>query len=364
VSGMSEAKYWIGLSLVPDVGPVTSRRLLALMGTPENIFRAGMKDLLSLQGFGREKAHNIRNFPLWNEVERYERETEKKGIRVVGYNDSLYPAPLKEIEGAPIVLYMKGEYVPDDRFGIAVVGSRKYTAYGESVTQRIAGELSAAGFTIISGMARGVDTLSHKSALASGGRTIAVMGSGPDVCYPSENRGLMESIARSGCVISEFPPGTAPNRENFPRRNRLISGLALGVLVVEAAPGSGSLITANYALEQNREVFAVPGNITSLNSEGTNRLIRQGAKLVLGADDIIGELAPVLKGFITVKREESIELSEEEKSLCRVLSREPRHIDTVSREAALPAHKTLEVMLSLELKGVVRQSGGKRFYLA
>jgi DNA processing protein len=361
---MSETKYWIGLSLVPDVGPVMSRRLLALMGTPQNIFSAGTKDLLSLKGFRKEAADNIRNFRLWDEVERYERETEKKGIRVVGYNDPLYPAALQEIEGAPVVLYMKGEYLPDDRFGIAVVGSRKYTDYGESVTQRIAGELSAAGFTVISGMARGVDTLAHRSALVSGGRTIAVLGSGPDVCYPSENNGLMERIVRSGCVISEFPPGTPPNRENFPRRNRLISALSLGVLVVEAAPGSGSLITANYAVEQNKEVFAVPGNITSRNSEGTNRLIRQGAKLVLEAGDIIEELAPVLKGFITARREEAVELSEEEESLCRVLSREPMHIDAVSREASLPAHKTLEVMLSLELKGVVRQSGGKRFYLA
>ncbi|MEJ2695351.1 MAG: DNA-processing protein DprA [Candidatus Sulfobium sp.] len=361
---MSEARYWIGLSLVPDVGPVTSRKLLAVMGTPENIFRAGTKDLLSLKGFRKETADNIRNFRFWDEVERYERETRKKGIRVVGLDDPLYPAPLKEIEGAPVVLYMTGEYQPDDRFGIAVVGSRKYTYYGESVTQKIAGELSAAGFTIVSGLARGVDTLSHKSALASGGRTIAVLGSGSDICYPSENRGLMEKIASSGCVISEFPPGTAPNRENFPRRNRLISGLALGVLVVEAAPESGSLITANYALEQNKEVFAVPGNITSPNSEGTNRLIRQGAKLVMKAGDVIEELAPVLKGFITARKEESVELSEEERSLCRALSREPRHIDTVTREVSLPAHKTLEVMLSLELKGVVRQSGGKRFYLA
>jgi DNA processing protein len=361
---MSEARYWIGLSLVPDVGPVMSRRLLALMGTPQNIFSAGTKDLLSLKGFRKETADHIRNFRLWDEVERYERETEKKGIKVVGYNDPHYPAPLKEIEASPIVLYMRGEYLPDDRFGIAVVGSRKYTDYGEAVTQRLAGELSAAGFTIVSGMARGVDTLSHKSALVSGGRTIAVLGSGPDVCYPSENKGLMERIVRSGCLISEFPPGTPPNRENFPRRNRLISALSMGVLVVEAALESGSLITANYAVEQNKEVFAVPGNITSRNSEGTNRLIRQGAKLVLEAGDIIEELAPVLKGFITARREEAVELSEEEKSLCRVLSREPMHIDEVSREASLPSHKTLEVMLSLELKGVVRQSGGKRFYLA
>jgi len=361
---MSETRYWVGLSLVPEVGPVTSRKLIALLGSPENVFKAGLKELLAISGLGEEKARNIHGFGLWDTVEKQLSDTEKKKIKVVTYQDPHYPETLKEIEGAPIVIYMKGEYHADDRYGIAVVGSRKHTHYGEAVTQKISGELSSAGFTIISGMARGIDTLAHKSALASGGRTVAVLGSGLDVYYPPENRGLMEKITASGCAVSEFPPGTLPNKENFPRRNRLISGLSMGVLVVEATADSGSLITARYAMEQNKEVFAVPGSIYSANSEGTNRLIKQGARVVLRTDDIIEELASVLKGFIRMRGRENVDMSREESRVCATLSRDPKHIDMVSRETELPVHKILELLLSLELKGLVKQTNGKRFYLS
>jgi DNA processing protein len=361
---MSDIRSWIGLSMVQDIGPVTSRKLLTAFGNPEDIFKADTEALLSVNGISRNRAGNIRAFNRWDEVEKYAGVVEKKGISVVPFQDDRYPAVLKEIEGAPIVLYVKGEYHPDDRFGIAVVGSRKHTPYGESVTQRIAAELSASGFTVISGLARGIDTLSHKSALAAGGRTIAVMGSGPDICYPPENRGLAERIAVSGCVISEFLPGAIPDRENFPRRNRLISGLSLGVLVVEATDNSGSLITAGYALEQNKEVFAVPGNITSRNSEGTNKLIKQGAKVVLKTEDIIEELAPVLKGYIRTQQKENASLTEEENRVCMMLSREPKHIDLIAREGGMSVNQLLNLLLSLELKGVVKQASGKRFYIA
>jgi len=361
---MSEIRYWIGLSLVPDVGPVISRKLIASFGTPENIFNAEVEDLLSVKGISREKAENIKNFRGWDAVEKQFADLGRKNISAIGFNDPQYPEILKETEGAPVVIYIKGEYQDCDRYGIAIVGSRKNTGYGEAVTRRIAHELASAGFTIVSGMARGVDTLAHKSALNAGGRTIAVLGSGLDVYYPAENRGLMEMIAGSGCAISEFAPGTMPNRENFPRRNRLISGLSLGVVVVEAAAGSGSLITAQCALEQNREVFAVPGNITSPNSEGANRLIKQGARVVLDPDDIIEELAPMLRGFIKAKDRTTAGMSEDEAGLCGVLSREPKHIDLISREHGRPVQRTLELLLALELKGIVRQSGGKRFYLS
>jgi len=335
------------------------------MGNPENVFQAGKRDLLAVKGLSTEKADNIANFRLWDMVEKILKVTEKKGIKVVGYQDSCYPDVLREVDGAPIVLYQKGDYLPEDRFGIAVVGSRKHTEYGGMVTRRISAELSSSGFTIISGMARGIDTLSHTSALAAGGRTIAVLGSGLDVYYPAENRGLIERVASSGCAISEFPPGTMPNRENFPMRNRLISGLSLGVLVIEATSDSGSLITAKYALDQNKEVFAVPGNITSRNSDGTNGLIKEGARMVLSAADIVEELAPVLKGFI--KKSGSLpaaDLSEEERAVCDLLTGEPKHIDLLSREVVLPVQRILDLLLSLELKGVVRQSSGKRFYLS
>lgn len=361
---MSDIRHWIGLSMVQEIGPITGRKLLAAFGGPENIFKANAHDLLSVKGITRERVENIRKFSQWDEVEKYVGVIGKKGISVVTYQDGRYPEVLKNLEDAPLVLYMKGEYHPDDRFAIGVVGSRKHTPYGESVTQRLAGELSAAGFTVISGLARGIDTLSHKSALAAGGRTIAVMGSGLDVYYPPENRGLSERIASSGCVISEFLPGTMPNKENFPRRNRLISGLSLGILVVEATDKSGSLITAGYALEQNKEVFAVPGNITSRNSEGTNKLIKQGAKIVLKTDDIIEELAPALKGYIRKELKERVQLEGEESRLCAMLSREPKQVDLIARESGMSITQLLNLLLSLELKGIVKQASGKRFYIA
>jgi DNA processing protein len=361
---MSDIGYWIGLSMVQEIGPVTARKLFASFGSPENIFQATKDDLLTISGITRERAENVRKFSQWDKVEKYCARLKKLGISAVSFQDDRYPEPLKQIEDAPLLIYMKGEYHPDDRFSIGVVGSRKHSPYGESVTQRITGELAAAGFTVISGLARGIDTLSHKSALAAGGRTIAVLGSGPDVYYPAENRSLSERIAASGCVMSEFLPGTMPNRENFPRRNRLISGLSLGVLVIEATDKSGSLITAGYALEQNKEIFAVPGNITSSTSEGTNKLIRQGAKMVLHTDDIIEELAPVLKGYIRAKQKEKISLPEEEDRLCSMLSREPKHVDMISRESGLSVNQLLNLLLSLELKGIVKQASGKRFYIA
>jgi DNA processing protein len=358
---MSDIRHWIGLSMVHDIGPVTGRKLLAAFGSPENIFHANTEDLISLQGISKERAGHIRKFCQWDRVDKYLGVMERKGITAVPYQSERYPEVLRNIEDAPLVLYMRGEYLPDDRFAIGVVGSRTHTAYGESVTQRIAGELSASGFTVVSGLARGIDTLSHKSTLAAGGRTIAVLGSGPDVCYPAENRALTERIVSAGCVISEFLPGTLPNKENFPRRNRLISGLSLGILVVEATHNSGSLITAGYALEQNKEVFAVPGNITSRNSEGTNKLIKQGAKVVLNAGDIIEELAPVLKGYIKMNQRANTPLTGEEGGLCAILSREPKHVDLLSRESGLSVNQLLNLLLSLELKGIVKQSSGKRF---
>lgn len=361
---MSDIRYWIGLSLVPEVGPIMSKKLLALLGSPENIFNAGVQDLLAIKGLTKEKAANIRDFCSWDAIEKQLKDFDKTGMKAVVYKDAGYPDPLKEIDDSPIVLYMKGDYQPEDRYGIAVVGSRKHSDYGEAVTRKITGELSSSGFTIISGLARGIDTLAHKSALTAGGRTIAVLGSGLDVYYPAENKGLMEKIAQAGCVISEFPPGTKPNRENFPRRNRLISGLSMGVLVVEATADSGSLITATCALEQNKEVFAVPGNITSMNSEGTNKLIRQGAKTVLAAQDIIEELAPVLKGFIRAGNRQELDISDQEKTVCNILTGEPKHIDLLSRESGIMVSKLLEHLLSLELKGIARQLNGKRFYLS
>src|SRR4030042_5576587 len=209
---MADLRYWIALSLVPDIGPVHARKLLSLFKTPEKIFDAGMDDLLSLEGIGINRAKSIKEFSLWEVVDNQIEVLEEKGINVAGLHGFSYPEMLREIEDAPVVLYMKGDLQPQDKYAIAIVGSRKPTPYGTSVAENISGELASVGFTIVSGMARGIDSISHKGALRAGGRTIAALGSGLDVPYPSENKGLMDKIAVSGCVISEFPPGTSPDR--------------------------------------------------------------------------------------------------------------------------------------------------------
>jgi len=361
---MADIRYWIALSMLSDIGPVRAKRLLSAFGTPEKIFDAGLSNLLAIESIGRHSATSIKKFSSWKDVENQVKLIEQKGITALSFESPAYPEMLREIEDAPLILYMKGNIIPQDRYAISVVGSRKLTEYGASVADNFAGNLASMGFTIISGMARGVDSLSHRAALKAGGRTIAVLGSGVDVPYPPENKALMEKIIESGGVISEFTPGTLPDKENFPRRNRIISGLSLGVLVVEATSDSGALITARYAADQGREVFAVPGNITSANSEGTNKLIRNGARLVRHANDIVEELAPVLKGFIRSADKVAIDITDEEKSLCTVLSGEPKQIDEISRESGLPAAKVLGVLLRLEIKGAVKQITGKRFYLA
>jgi len=361
---MSEMKYWIALSMVPDVGPVRAKKLLAVFRKPEKIFDAHMNELKDLEGIGIHIAKSIREFSSWDRVEKQMEVIEQKKIQAVSMNDPSYPEMLREIADAPVVLYMKGDILPQDRYSIAIVGSRTMTVYGASVTERFSGDLATMGFTVVSGMARGIDSLAHKAAIKSGGKTIAVLGCGVDVPYPPENKTLMEKIASSGCVMSEFPPGTPPDKENFPRRNRLISGLSLGVLVIEAAAESGALITARYANDQGRTVFAVPGNITSRKSDGTNRLIREGAVPVRSAEEIVEELAPVLKGFIRSKEKLKIEVNGDEKILCNLLSGEPKQVDVISRESGWPASKVLGTLLGLELKGAVKQITGKRFYLA
>lgn len=372
---MSHLESWIALSMVSEIGSATFRKLLSACGDPEAVFKEPLERLSRIPGVGERKARNIRNFSDWKSVERQVELLHKSGAIAVTYDSPEYPVMLRQIEDAPAILFVRGRIEDGDKFALAIVGSRKTSAYGRLVAERLSSELSVAGFTIVSGMARGIDTIAHTACMDSGGRTIAVLGSGIDRAYPSENRGLMERIVASGYVVSEFPFGTGPNRENFPRRNRLISGLSFGVVVVEAASGSGALITARSALEQNREVFAVPANINSPTSAGTNELIKKGAKLIQKGDDIIEELAPVLKGYVgAVKRLQAAQgktsppksmatITDEEKKLCDILTGEPVHIDELSRELSLSPASALALLLNLELKGIVRQAEGKRFCL-
>ncbi len=361
---MYNLAHWIALTEVSDVGPVTARKLLAVYKTPEAVFNAPYKELCGIDFIKAKKAKNIKEYSGWAKIDIQMKKIESKKIRVVTLSDNDYPEMFRNMEDAPVMFYAKGGMQKEDRFAIAIVGSRKYSPYGKFAAEKMASDLSALGFTIVSGMARGIDTLAHIAAIKSGGRTVAVLGSGLDVPYPPENKMLIEKISDSGCVVSEFPPGAKPDKENFPRRNRLISGLSMGVVVIEATSDSGSLITAQYAADQGKEVFAVPGNINSANSAGTNRLIKDGAKLVQGVEDIVEELAPVLKGFIKTKDKSKIELTDEERRLCDIMTAEPRHVDMLSRESGMPSSRVLGILLSLELKGVARQAEGKKFFLA
>ena len=362
---MSDLQYWLALHSLPEIGPVYARKLLSVFKRPENIFSASIKELMLAEGIGAKRARKIAGFDQWKQIEDEIAGAEKNGIRLVSLGDSSYPSLLRRIPDAPLILYIQGEFQDSDRFAVAMVGSRGATPYGIQMAEKISSNLARMGITVVSGMARGIDTVCHKGALSAGSRTIAVLGCGIDITYPPENGGLKRAIASSGVVVSEFPPGTLPIRENFPRRNRIISALSLGVIVVEATLDSGSLITVGYALDQNREVFAVPGNVTSRYSKGTNYLIKKGARLVESADEVIEELGPQLKGIL---KEEQLkdpktlpDMTDDERKLFGHLSSEPRHIDTIIRDIKMPTPKALSVLLSLELKGIVRQSEGKQF---
>jgi DNA processing protein len=357
------------LAGVGDLGPALAHRLIEMMGSPRAVLSASAPALMAFEGMTPRRAEKIG--AMGKGIDAFARSLDRvlsEGVSVLADTDPGYPEPLRMLgDDAPLVLYVRGALAPDDDVSVAIVGSRKCSPYGKSTAARLAGELARAGLTVISGGARGIDTHAHVGSLGAGGRTIAVMGSGIDVPYPGENQGLFARIAQAGAVISEFPPGTQPDPGNFPRRNRLVSGMALGVVVVEAAARSGARITARLALEQGKEVFAVPGNIGSPTSEGTNELIRDGATIALSAEDIVREIAPQLKARLASVREAgpaSPALSAEERALYDIISAEPRHVDEIARASGLPVTRVLALLLGLELQGVVQQTEGKIFFRA
>lgn len=364
---MSDLKYWLALNFLPDIGPVIARRLISVFGNPENVFQASMGELKKVEGLGENRIKSIVNFKQWDVIYKEIDNTIKNNARLIAFNDKAYPEGLKRIPDAPLILYVKGEIKEEDKYAIAIVGSRTPTNYGIQIAEKMAYKTADYGLTVVSGMARGIDAASHRGALRAKGRTIAVLGSGIDVPYPPENKGLINGISSSGAVISEFPLGTKPNRENFPRRNRIISALSLGVVVVEATVNSGSLITVGYALEQGKEIFAVPGNVTSSTSKGTNDLIKKGAKLVENAEEIIDELMPQIKGVLKEQRlisEKALPtMTDDEKLIYNCLGNEPKHVDTIIRETKMSISKALSILLNLELKGIVRQVEGKKFLI-
>lgn len=356
-----EIRYCLALTQIKDFGPVLVKKLLLKFGSAKQIFNAELLELASVEGIGRERAKNLKNFNGWDGVDKILRLCEKRGIKIFSFHDSHYPELLREIHDPPPVLFCRGEMKPEDQRGLAIVGSRRPTEYGRKVTQRIAEELARAGITIVSGLARGIDSLAHVSAISSGGRTIAVLGSGVSFIYPPENRALAEKIIKNGAILSEFYPDDGPRKENFPKRNRIISGISIGTLITEAGINSGALITAGFALEQGREVFAIPGNITSKNSEGTNLLIQNGAKLVTGLKDIveeIGHFIPSLKKSNVKTWYETVEVDDEEKDILNILN-ETTTADELVLKTGMDIAKILNILLRLEIKGLITRIEGR-----
>ncbi len=356
--------HWLALSLVPGVGGVFFRRLLDRFGSPEAVFRASLKELLQVEGLGEKVAREIAKGPEEKRVQTELELLNRVGGKIVTIGDASYPKRLKEIYDPPPLLYVRGDLKEEDELAVAIVGSRKTTPYGRWITEKISQELARQGITIVSGMARGIDSVAHGGALSGGGRTIAVLGSGVDVVYPPENRNLYKRMIEQGAVVSEFPMGSPPEAGHFPKRNRIISGLSIGVMVVQASADSGSLITANYALEQGREVFAVPGNVGSDSSRGTHQLIKDGAKLVESSDDILEEILPQWRKEKEVSQEVERprrDLTEEERALYERLGETPLHIDVLIRESTFDPGKVSSLLLNLELKGLISQWPGKCF---
>lgn len=369
-SKWDELKYWVWLNLVPGIGPIRYRYLIDHFGDPYKVFIASFEELSKVKGIDRRVASQIISAREKIKLEEEIKKIKESNIELLTYKDERYPYNLKQIFDFPPLLYVKGTIVPQDRMAIAIVGPRRPTNYGLSIAKKLARELASYGMTIVSGMAVGIDTAAHQGALEAGGRTIAVLGCGLNICYPRENKSLIEKIIAQGAILSELPSSTPPLSENFPPRNRIISGLSLGVIVVEAGEKSGALITANCALDQGREVFAVPGNITATTSKGTNNLIKQGAKLIDSAKDVIDELGPLFENKLKFKEENilssspvalSSPLSIEEENILKLLDDEPKHIDFILEKTQINPSLLAQYLLELELKGKIMQLSGKRF---
>lgn len=363
-SNPSELKSWLALSTVPKVGAVRFISLVKHFGSPEAVLSAPEKELADFPDVGPIIASNIKTKVDWMVAEKQVELMKRHKVRLLTFKDEAYPENLKSIYDPPPFLFIRGEIKEEDKNAIAIVGSRAASPYGKQTAERIGRELAKRGITIVSGLAWGIDSIGHQAALKENSRTIAVFGSGLDVIYPPQNGKLVEGIIQNGAIISEFFLGTKPEKQNFPKRNRLISGLSLGVVIIEAGSKSGALLTAGHALEQNREVFAVPGNIGAKTSEGTNRLIKEGAKLVTSVEDILEELkmvAPLQQKEKGKIQKELSQLSEIEKNIYNFIRDEPHHIDKIAQNTNVSTSQVLSALLSLELKGFIKQLSGKMF---
>ena len=365
---------WLRLVLTPEIGSRRGKSLLAKFKTPKAILEASLGDIAEVENIGLGIAKKIVDGRKRIDLSRHIKLIEKNNVNLIPLDSEFYPVSLKSIFDPPLILFVKGEILPQDYFSIAIVGTRLASFYGRTMAEKLSRELTEKGFTIVSGGARGIDTFSHQAALRAKGRTLVVLGCGLDIAYPPENRKLFEEIAEKGAMISEFSLSTRPDKGNFPMRNRIISGLSLGGVVIEAPHKSGALITVTHANEQGREVFSVPGHADNFVSKGTNQLLREGAKLVENADDIIEELEPILKSKIKefkANQPEPIQekqiplikpqLSEEEARVYNLFSLGPLDFDDIIDKSQLPVSAASAVLMMLQLKKLVKQSPGKQF---
>jgi DNA processing protein len=352
-------KYWVGMNLVKGIGAARLRVLLDRFGSVEAIWEAPSQSLYAT-GLSARLVENLLQVRAEVSLDEIWDRLQSHGIEVLTWEDEGYPKRLMEIDQPPPVLYVRGDLLPQDEFSVAIVGTRRVTAYGRQVAENVAGFLARNGLTVISGMARGVDAVAHNAALDAGGRTLAVLGNGVDRIYPPEHRKLAEMIMQNGALISDYPLGTPPDSLNFPARNRIISGLAQAVVIVEAGDRSGALITASFAADQGRDVFAVPGNVNAPQSVGTNRLIQQGAHPLVNPQEILETLNLTL---VNQHQEARVVLPADvnEAQLLRVITQEPVHIDEICNQTAMPIETITATLAMMELKGMVRQVGGMHY---
>ena len=362
---LSDKRYqWLALYMIQGLGNIAIKKLLERFQEPELIFKASLAELSGVEGIREEIARSIVEKRYSGDPDKELKKAESKGVRILTYSDPGYPGLLKEIHDPPMVLFVKGNDIPVNHTFISVVGSRNSTSYGQKAAEKIGQGLARRGLGVVSGMARGIDSASHWGCMEGKGFTIAVLGTGVDVIYPGSNRKLYEQICLKGAVISEFPMGAPPTPNNFPIRNRIISGLSRGTVIVEATKNSGSLITASLALDQGRELFAVPGSINSFKSTGCHYLIKQGAGLIENADDILEALGmnyPCVQKTDTFREMPPVLMDEMETAMYNIIGDYPIHIDQITRDGNMEPGDASSLLMKMELKGIIRQLPGKMF---
>lgn len=356
---MNEKRFWVGFNLVKGIGAVRLQGLRDHFGDLASAWQAPA-DALKGAGLSPKLAERVAQVRAGVDLDKYLTRVVEQGIEILTWDDELYPPRLKEIDQPPPVLYVRGALTTEDSWAVAVVGTRRVSTYGRQVTEEVASFLAVNGVTVVSGLARGVDAIAHQSALKAGGRTIAVLGCGVDRIYPPEHAQLAEKMIACGALVSDYAPGTPPDASNFPPRNRIISGLSMATVVVEAGETSGALITAQFAIDQGREVFAVPGNILAPQSKGTNKLIAQGARPMLSVHDLLDvlNLTRVTEQRLVRK---VLPSDETESKLMSVLTHEPLHMDEIRNQTGLPIERVSATLVMMELKGMVRQVGGLNY---